>query len=233
VKTSTEPSRLNSLARGEKRAGEGQEGALGEELAQQAPAARPQGRTHGQLLLASGHARHHEVGHVGAGNQEDEGHGGEEDQKGGPGAPYQLFPQGQEVRAIAGLAGERLGVGGAQALGYGVNVGLGPVQRHSFLHSGEGHDHARPSVLGVRRVGTERARRGGHVDVVGVRVLGQRGQDADHGVDAVVHLEAPPHRGGIAPELRQPELVAQQQHRLGSVGLVVGLERTAQQGLHP
>ena len=65
-----------------------------------------------------------------------------------------------------------------------------------------------------RRVGTERARRGGHVDVVLVGILRDRRQHADHDVRPVVHLVLLADDVGIAALLPFPELVAQDQDGL-------------------
>ena len=61
-------------------AGGGQQDALGEELADQAPASRAHGGAHADLALAGGGAGEQQVGDVDARDQEHEAHGGGEGQ---------------------------------------------------------------------------------------------------------------------------------------------------------
>jgi hypothetical protein len=63
----------------ERAAGERQHDALGEHLPHDAPARRAERRADGELPLAGGRSREHQVGHVGAGDEQDERHGREQD----------------------------------------------------------------------------------------------------------------------------------------------------------
>ena len=56
-------------------AGEREQQAFGQQLREQASSARPQRRSHGKFLAPPDRARHHQVGNVGARDQQDKSHG--------------------------------------------------------------------------------------------------------------------------------------------------------------
>src|SRR5712692_890638 len=62
-----------------------EEGTLGKELAEQADAIGAHGGAHAEFAFAADHAREVEVGNVGAGDEEHESCGGEEEEHGGLG----------------------------------------------------------------------------------------------------------------------------------------------------
>jgi hypothetical protein len=75
------------------------------------------------------------------------------------------------------------------------------------------------------RVGAERARRDGHVDVVLLGVSRDGREDSDDRVRVVVHLEDPAHDLRVSPESPHPVRVGEDQHRLGAVGVLARAER--------
>ena len=116
------------------------------------------------------------------------------------------------------FAQERVRVVGAQALGDRVHVRLGLGQGHAGLgHAPEGAAACRPCGCrdrGARAEGTGRWRA---CTRRSRRVLRERRQHADHGVDAVVHLEAAARRSRRRRPARSPELVAQEEHGVGAL----------------
>src|SRR5215813_11095384 len=70
-----------------------QQEALRHELPEEAASPRAERASHGHLAFAASHARKRKVGHVGAGNQEDEAGGGQEKKQGRAGALCQFALQ--------------------------------------------------------------------------------------------------------------------------------------------
>ena len=82
----------------------------------------------------------------------------------------------------------------------------------------EGPHHAAPRGSRPPRAASERGRPRPACTRRSRRVRRQRGQDADHGVDAVVHLEPPSDHAGVAPEPVRQKSWRQQEYRFGPAG---------------
>ena len=195
------------------------ERALGEELSQQAEAARAQGQAHGHLPAAGEGTGQLEARHVRAGEEEDESNGPEEEEDDRPRAPHDLFLQGDDADAPAGVfLWMLLGEGGRQRLeilfaSFDVHIGPHPRQ------------HVQEPVV-ARRARRERGVRG-H-DVPGNPQLGRRpwqvearGHDPDHAPGHAVHVEDAAHHGGVAAEAACPEAVAHHHHAIPA-GMAIG-----------
>ena len=214
---------------------EGEEARLGDELPQQAAAARAEGRPEGELALAPAHPRHGEVGDVGARDEQHEGGGGEQDQQRGAGLARQLFGEGQRGRRIARVVRIGLGMGALQPARHRGQLRPEAVDADAGREPAEGgHAAERGAVLlhpGLG-AGAEGAGRRGHVDVVLARVLGDRRQHPDHRVGPVVHLEDLPDDVRVGAEALLPVGVAEDEDRLGPEVVVGVAERPAVQRLH-
>ena len=208
-----------------------EQGAFGDELAQQSAAAGSERGPHGQLLVPPRQARHHQVGHVGAGDEQHTGDGAQEHEEGRPRGAHQLFAQRKQGGPVAGLLRVGLRVGETQTVRHRGHLGGRALQGHAALHPSEGQKHPRLPVLHHRRPRAERAGHRGHEDVVFARVARQGRQDADQGMYAVVHVELAAHHARVGAEMLLPELVACEQHGLGPRHLLVGPKAAPERGL--
>src|SRR5713226_4992085 len=82
-----------------------EEGALGEELAEEADAIGAHGGAHAEFAFAADHAREVEVGNIGAGDEENEASGGEKEEHGGFGVAGELGFQRRDVDLEVGAFG--------------------------------------------------------------------------------------------------------------------------------
>ena len=96
------------------------------------------------------------------------------------------------------------------------NSVLAACDRLTGSESAEQGEHPSGAALPGGRVHAEGAGRRRHVDVVLAGVLRHRREDADHGVDPVVHLEGAADDRRVPAELVHPVAVAQHEHRIGS-----------------
>src|SRR5256885_14387704 len=79
----------------------------------------------------------------------------------------------------------------------------------------------------------KRASRCRHKDLVEIWKSRQRWEDADNGVGLVVHLEDLADDVRIARKTFLPEVIAQQQHRRGSLLVLPGQESAAEKRFDP
>ena len=100
------------------------------------------------------------------------------------------------------------------------------------LQSPEQADHPAVATGDECGIRAERTGHRRHVDVVSIRILGERRQDPHYRVNLVVHGEVPPDYGGISSEGALPVLVAEQQYRGRALLLILRSEVAAQQWLH-
>src|SRR5215210_1665035 len=104
------------------------------------------------------------------------------------------------------------------------NLGVRLSRGHAGTGSPDDGEHSRVPVLSRCLGGPERARRYGHVDVVGTGILWDRGKYSNNRVDLVIHLEGAPYDGGVPTQLVAPEIVGEDQHRSGSVLILARTE---------
>ena len=225
-----------------------QHDALGQELANEPPAARAEGRTQGQGPLARDAAREQQPRHVDAGDQQHEhgGHGqGQQrrpiladhllQQRRHPRARLRLPPRG---RAPAGGPHDERG-GGAREEGAGLGgrlLGRDPGREAGEDAEGHQEHHARlPRSRGSR--GHERRHHERCPELaVRVREVEPLGEHADDGVRFSAEVEGSPDDVGIGREAVGPGAVAQQHDPVRALArLVVGEEpaearRRPQQG---
>src|SRR5207248_1594632 len=109
---------------------------------------------------------------------------------------------------------------------------LGLPKIDAWLDYTEYLHHAVPPVRDQLRIRTKGTRRRRHVNIVLVRILWDRGQNADHRVNAVVHGEGAIHHGGIAAKTSKPIFITQQQDGGRSGLLIIRTEVPSQQRLH-
>jgi hypothetical protein len=91
-------------------AGQRQQHALGEELPQQASPRGPERRANGHLALAVRHPDQHEVGHIGAGDEQDQRHRAEKDEQRRADLAHDPLLQSDQLHTPAGIARRILGL---------------------------------------------------------------------------------------------------------------------------
>jgi hypothetical protein len=113
--------------------GQGEQQALGEDGADQAPAPRRERGLDRHLPAPPLAAHDKEVGDVDAGDEEDRGHGSEEDPEDFPGVPHHHFVQGEDAGGELGLDHRVRVLGGDEAF----EVGEEPVEVVLGLYGGD------------------------------------------------------------------------------------------------
>ena len=196
--------------------------ALGQQLPHQLGAAGAERGAHHHFLLPAQQPGEGEVGGVGAGQQQHQADGAEEDPERRPETAHQLLAHRHHRHRHAG---DRRGrVLALQAGVDGADVCLRLANGDPRLQLAEEAHHAKGAAGDGRLRGAERTRRGGHEDARLVGILGQRRQHADDQDRFVVHAQPPADDARIAAEAVAPVVIGQQQHRIGAVALVVGSE---------
>ena len=234
--------------RGEKRGGPGgkepaddagdggEDEALHEHLADEAAAAGAERGAHGELLLAPGRAGDHEVGDVGAGDEQHEGDLAEEeereerqevgDHRVGPGAVLRDDGGGYTLVGAGVLAHE---LGGGD-----VGLGVGGGERGAGAELAEHAPHRGVAPLqhagavapeGVERPGGDEAVHGEERREPGEPF----GGDADDGEGAVVDADRPADDRRIAAEALLPAAMGEHDHGGAAGGLAVGGHEDAAQ----
>ncbi len=187
-------------------AGERQQHALGQELTQQPPAVGADRHPDRHLAGPRGAARQLQVGHVGAGDQQQERDTAEEQLQAGPHLAardrhVQIVPQ----RRRESLLGERRRLLLREPLVEGAELLLGRLLRDAGRQP---DDRIRPREIRAR----QRERKPESVVPVPAE---PRRHHADDRVGPIVEPERLPERVGAALEQPQPQLVAQDDDRLG------------------
>ena len=214
---------------------EGQQRGLGEQLRQETSATGAERRPERQFPLASQHPGQREVGDIGAGDQQHQGSGAQQNQQHRTGVAGQLLAERRGDGGVAGVGLIDLGEVLLEPAGHRGQVGAELLDGHPGPQPAErGHAPEGGAVLvhACFAARPERTGRRRHVDVVVSWILRDRGQHPDHRVGLVVHLEHGAHDVWVATEALLPVGVAQHQHRFGAQ-VVVGVdERAAEQRLH-
>ena len=203
-------------------AGQGEEQALGEELADETLAAGSQGRPHGQLLPTRHGPREQQARQVGARDQQQAGGRAQQREGQHPRLDGQLVAQPVDRRA--GLR-VRVGIRALQLRGDHLHLGASLLERDV---PGQPRHDVQVVVCAVREVRLpEPFRRRPHLGVA-VREAEPGRHHAHHDVWRAVDQDLAAEHAGFAPEARLPNSMAQHHggHRLGSV--VLGTEDTSQ-----
>ncbi len=208
------------------RSSQGEQQALDEERAHQAPAARPQRGADGQLLLAGGAPGEQQVAHVGAADEEQQPHRSQHDEECRPELTHDLLRQGLDLDGEALRVVLRVDL--RQPAGHDVEVDLGLAHRDPGLQVAE-----QVPVAG-ERARRRIERRGGPArdPQLGIAPRKSRRHDADQRACDSVEHEAPAEHPGVAAEAVDPGLVPH--HEDGRCGRLVvgGQQHPTQQGGH-
>ena len=201
---------------------EREEKALGEELPEEPLAPGAEGDADRELAGPAARAREEEVGHVGAGDEEDERDRAEEDEEERPHVSDHRVGERHQARAGA-LVG--VGIGEGETARDAVEVGLRLRDRHAGSQPPDAVDAEAGAAVLQERVLPLPDR---HVDVAALEVphdeVEARRQDADDGEVLAVEEEAAADDVGIAAELALPEAGADQDHRRRARPVLVGGE---------
>ena len=198
-----------------------QEGALGEQLADQAAAGGAQRQPHGDLAPAPGGARQQQTGDVGAGDEQDEGDRAGEQQEEGPGIGHHALLQAHQLDPVVG------GVLLAQVGGHRLGLRPRPLEVEPRPQAG---DDAEEVETPRRPFGVELER---HPDVGLVAEREPAGEHADHGDRLAVEDDGATDDRRIAGEAPLPEAVADHRHPGRRRRLLVGVEQATGHRLHP
>ena len=206
-------------------AGERQHHALGQQLADDAGPCGAQCEADGHLLLAPGEAGQEQVRHVGAGDEEHEADGAQQDQQGGADVSDDRAGERRDLDAVLRV---RLRVGFGQARRDRVHFRLRLASGDAGLeppHCTDAGMHlARPDehVVPLLEEG---------VDVGLAFELELGGNDSRHGEAAPVERERAPDYGGARTEAPAPQAATDEDHGCRTEPVVCGVEVTARHGV--
>ena len=180
-------------------AGEREDDAFGEQLADDAGAAGAHGGADGEFTLAAGGADEEEIGDVGAGDEQDEADGSEEDEERGARVADDGVAERLDAEAVFGSHAVR--VVAAELVGGEFELGVGLGEGNAGLEAAGGEKVV--ALVGAVGVDLE-----GEPDV-GFGI-GDEGfsEDADDGVGLVAEREGGADDVGVAAEFALPEAVA-------------------------
>ena len=214
---------------------EAEQHGFGEQLREYPPATGAERGPERQLALSPHHPGQREIGDVGAGDQQHQPGGAQQDQQHRTGVAGQLLTQRCGEGGVAGVGLIDVGEVLLKPAGHRRQIGAELLDGDPVPQPTEGGHAAKGGAVLVHprfAASPNRTGRCRHVDIVVTRVLRNRGQYTDHGVRPVVHLEHRTHDVRVATESLLPVRIAQHQHRLGAQ-VVVGVdERAADQRLH-
>ena len=201
-----------------------QERALGEDLTQHPHPAGAQGPADGDLLLARRGPGQEKIGHVGAGDQEDEAdRRGQDDERRAEG-PDHLVLERLHGHAAAGVGLRKLLL---ERPGDRVHVGPGGFDGGPFAQAADDVD-ARVFVPVLHPVCVEPERQE-HVGLWVIHAEGGR-QDADDHDAAAVERQRTADEPRVAPEPRLPQPIGDDRDRLGSGSIVLRREIAPEAG---
>ncbi len=189
-------------------AGEGEDDAFGEELTDDAGAARAHGGADGEFTLAAGGADEQKIGDVGAGDEQDEADGSEQDEERLTRAGDDGVAQRLDAEAVFGV--HVVGMEAAVLIGGQFELGVGLGQRHAGLEAaGDKKVVAQVGAVGLDLEGNPDIGLG----------IGDEGfsEDTDDGVGLVAERDGGADDVGVAAELALPEAVADD-HDVAAVG---------------
>ena len=214
-------------------AGQGQEQALGEHLAEQRPAARAERGAEGELRAPRRAAREQQVGHVGAGDQQDQADGAEQQDQRRASVLDDVVLQRDDPNPHlrGGVLGELL----AELRRDSIHLRLGLGQRHVAPDPAEHGEEGEVPRRGLLVVELDRREelRVGHEEPLGGQVQPEaRWQDPDHLVGDAVYLDRASHQAGVAAVAAEPEPVAEHHHVRPAGHLFIGCEGAPQHRLH-
>ena len=208
---------------------QGHDQALGQKLPQKASAARAHGGADDQFLLAARHTGEDQVGDVGAGDQQHEGGGSQEDQQHGLGLLDQILAEERRGGGVAETLRIRFRVVLLEVRGDGRDVAGTKFERGFGFEAAEDAHHAEIAIRDHARRGPRRTGHSRHVDIVLVGILRDARQHADDGVRPVVHLIRFADDTGIAAFVLLPVVVAEQQDGRRAGDVVFGAEGAAEE----
>ena len=194
--------------------------ALGEQLAEKPRPGRANRRAHGDLARSHGAAREQQVREVGAGDQQHEGHGAEQDQHRTPDLPDQHFAQRRQADRHPSV--QRLLAD--DVLRHSIEVGGRGCRRRARLEPAEHVEE----IVAVRVhvvAGLERHRHE-HLQVA-AEERERRREHADDGVRLGVQRDAGAHDVGIRAETALPQAVREHHHAMRAPLFVRGDETAA------
>ena len=250
IQAEVEPrGQVGGLQAGEQRAGpggqqqpdprrdQGQHQALHEELADELPPPGPQRQAHGGLAPPAVGARQQHVSQVGAGDQQDHGdHGRQQDARLDVASPLVGIDLGAEQRQQdEPLALVLLRVIAGEDLGQEADLGLALLHRHPILEAPDDAEDGRPALVeegGHAPSQGELVHHAGHPEVAGIdpaRAGEAAGSHADHHELPAVELDRTAEDPPVAPEPPLPEVVAQHDHGVAVGGeVLLGQEGAAE-----
>ena len=192
---------------------ERQHQALDEQLLDDAGPAGPHRQPDGDLLVARGGLGEQEVGHIGAGDEQDERHRHLEDQQRGPHTPRHDLGQRQRRTTPPALL---IRVGLLDALDQLAQLGVGGLERHTRRQPADNAQEAPAAQLGALPLGDE-----GKIEIhLGAhRELDGGGVDANHCVGLAIQRQRLADHVGGRTEAALPQPLAQHhdRRRAGSV----------------
>ena len=203
----------------------GQEQALGEELGEDPPPPRPQGRAQRHLAAPCRAASEEQVGDVGAGDEQHEPDRPQEQPHPGDRlAAQEVVLQRLDARAPPRV---RAGVLLGDALGDRLHVRVGLLQGHVGLQAAH---HQQPVEVVVDLLGGESE---GHVQVVHDPVGGPGSEDPHHGVGLAVQPDLTADDVAVGPEPLLPEAMGQDEDLIPAHLAFLGQEVAAQEEAVP
>ena len=215
----------------ERGAGKRHDGVLDEQQAAQRPALSPQHRPHGQLALAANAPGEREVGHVRAGDDENERRRADQDEQREARVAREFLFERRHGDAHRRTRDVHLRVFREQVLRDAVQLHLGGVDGRSRRQAGE---HLRHAMIAVESHGRADVMRTGHgVDqhVGALRIIGDGFEHAHDGDGAAVHAHRLSEDRRVAAERALPEVVGEDHDGIGALRIVRGVEAAAEHGL--
>ena len=192
----------------ERAAGRGEHEALDQELTDQPPAARAEGRPHGHLVPPAQRPREQQVGDVRAGDQEDEADRARQDRERRPHRTRELVAEGNDRHRSGRIVG---GVLGSEPAADSIEVFAGLGEGDALFQASD-RLQVLAAAAGVRRGRVVAERRPDLGRLVEVR-REQRLEGGRHHADdlevLLVHPDLPADDGGVGAEAPPPERVAQ------------------------
>ena len=204
-----------------------QDRALDERRANQTPAARPERAPDGELAPARREAGQHQVGQIGAGDEQHHAHDGQQDPHERADGTGQVGPEGHDVGSPARHA---LGVRGLEPGGDRVELRVGPLGRDAGRQAADGAPLVGAAVRALARRGEPETRPGLHVVIREAEARSHHPHDL---VRLIVQSDTASEDALVAAEPRAPETPAEHDGAGGSRTPLLGREEPSERRPRP